>query len=199
MITFLKHLSVLSCLILLSACTTLMPSSQPAPTNAAHQQQLQKLDPWSLQGRVAINDGHSGSNANFTWQQQQQNFDIALSGPLGMGHVTVSGTPSTATLKTGQGLQHAATPELLLQQQLGWNLPVTPLIYWIRGMPTPHFPAKYTLDQRHRLAQLSQAGWQINYLNYMAVNGIELPAKIQLVHTSLQVRIIIYDWHITHA
>lgn len=191
-----KYYSVWLLGLLLTACTSLQHSNQPTVPYSIHQQQLDQLTQWEVFGHVAIKQADTGTNANFSWKQHQQTFAIQLTGPFGAGHVDVWGAPDVAALQTAnQELHRAASPEQLLQQQLGWHLPVTPMVYWIRGMPAPHYPVKYNLDAKQHLVSLEQAGWTIKYLSYMNKRGIDVPQKIQFTNGPLQIRLAIYDWH----
>ena len=49
-------------------------------------------------------------------------------------------------------------------------------------------------DAYHHLVSLTQQGWNISYVNYTAVNGIDLPSKIILEHSALRVVIVITAW-----
>ena len=58
----------------------------------------------------------------FTWVQQQEEFDIELTGILGAGKTQISGTPGQVTLNSAKtGLIKAATAEELLQRATGWQ------------------------------------------------------------------------------
>jgi outer membrane lipoprotein LolB len=92
-----------------------------------------------------------------------------------------------------QGRYEATSPEALLEEQLGWKLPVSHLAWWVRGLPAPDSKS-LTLDGDSRLASLEQDGWQVEYLSYTEQNGYWLPERIKLHGTDLDVTLVIKDW-----
>ena len=91
----------------------------------------------------------------------------------------------------------ARDADALLQQVAGWQLPVTGLRYWIRGLPAPAAAkAQARRDESGRLSQLTQSGWTIKYNRYQLVNGISLPGKLQLLHDGISVRIVVDKWEL---
>ena len=93
-----------------------------------------------------------------------------------------------------QGRYQAESPEQLLRDQLGLNLPVSHLLWWIRGLPSPDSKSRLNLDGQSHLAQLSQDGWDVEYLSYAEQNGFWLPERIKLNGFDLQVTLVIKDW-----
>jgi outer membrane lipoprotein LolB len=187
----------------LSSCATVSsppPVAVPqleAPSWGNRVQTLSNLQEWDLNALIAIraNTTRQAGSANLKWKQSQQRYDILLFGPLGAGAMKLAGTPGQVSLETADGKQFsAATPEALLRQQSGWNLPVSSLLYWIRGLPVPKLPAQKSFDAEHRLRQLSQQGWTIEYLRYQSIGKIDLPDKILLGNAEVNVKIIIKNW-----
>lgn len=162
------------------------------------QTQLTSLQSWHTQGSIAIHSVNKGWNASFNWQQQDaQNYNLALFGPLGINRTVLSGSPQGVVLQTAKGAVSANSAETLLQQQIGWYLPVSNLYYWIRGLPSPHAKTQhYSYDMNRHLAQLTQDGWHIIYLRYLSIDGIDLPDRMLISNPSMQVRIVISRWEI---
>ena len=165
---------------------------------AERQQALVKIEQFHIAGAVAIKTPQQAQTANVNWQQQQQTFAIALYGPLGAGRVTLSGAPGHTQLLASGKTYRAKTPEALMQQVLGWHLPISHLDYWIRGLPAPHSPAQLHFDEFNHLIQLQQDGWQIDYQRYTAVEQYDLPSKLQMTYDGklghLSVRMVISQW-----
>jgi len=129
------------------------------------------------------------------WLQRQDYFDIRLSGPLGRGATRLTGRPDAVTLEiAGQGHYQADSPEALVERQLGWQLPVSNLLWWVRGLPAPDSRSRLSLDGASRLARLEQDGWQVDYLAYRDEDGYALPERIRLEGRDLQVTLVIKDW-----
>lgn len=165
-------------------------------TRAQRQAQLLAIRSWNAQGNIAVHTDQKGWNASFNWQQQNNNYTLALFGPLGSNRVTLEGNPQQVTLQTSNQAYSAATPEALVQQRLGWEIPVTNLYYWLRGVAAPNSRARQSYDPNNHLVQLYQQDWHIVYLRYLAVNGIDLPSRILLTNPRMQANIIITSWDI---
>ena len=192
-----KKLSILMICALLSSCATLPAKKGALNTSmswSARQQQLKTVKQWHLTGAIAIKTPGHGQSASLAWQQAKNNYKINVFGPLGAGRVTLSGMPNRVTLQANGKHYEAATPEALMQKVLGWHLPISNLIYWVRGLPATNAAAKEHFDAYHHLSALQQQGWQVQYLRYTNVDGIDLPSSIMLKQGELTVKIIISNW-----
>lgn len=160
-----------------------------------HKQQLSALDGWQINGKVGIRAPKDSGSATLFWLQRQDYYDIRLSGPLGRGAARLTGRPGNVSLEVAsQGRYEATTPEQLLGEQLGWSLPVSHLVWWVRGLPAPDSKSRVTLNADSRLASLEQDGWQIEYLSYIEQNGFWLPERVKLHGTDLDVTLVVKDW-----
>lgn len=193
-------------LVLLTACVSnTISSSSPAPVSwEAHQQKLSQLTNWQMRGRFSLKNSKTTSapaqtqtqafSANLFWRQMDQGYDVELFGPVGLGAVKLLGEPGKIELSDSQGNHYQSTsPEALMQQQLGWFLPVSELYYWIRGLPAPGEISSKKLDSAHRLLVLEQSGWKINYQSYQYISNLWLPKKILLQSEILKVTLVIND------
>ena len=81
-----------------------------------------------------------------------------------------------------------------MESQLGWQLPVSNLLWWIRGLPAPDSRSRVSLDGNGRLATLQQDDWHVEYLGYAEENGLTLPSRIKLEGRDLQITLVIKDW-----
>ena len=170
---------VLCCVFLLSSCSNL-PQQAPLTTPwPERQQQLSALIDWQFRGHVVFKMPERKFSANVYWQQTADAYQVMLFGPLGFNAVNLDGDSSVAHLKDSHGHVYTAeNPELLMQQQLGWSLPISSLYYWVRGLPAPGLITQVLYDEFHRIDILEQQGWQIHYLAYRRVQGLELPQDI---------------------
>lgn len=195
-------------IILLSGCSTLNQSSQNSfndfgnplgnhyLTRSQRYSQLSTMNSWTARGSIAIHSQQKGWNASFNWQQQPHGYNISLFGPLGMNRVLLSGNAQQVTLQTANRTVSAYTPEQLLQRELGWSIPVSDLVYWLRGVPGPDSRSRQSYDMNNHLAHLTQEGWSIIYLRYISVNGVDLPNRLLLNNGPLQIRIVISQWDV---
>jgi outer membrane lipoprotein LolB len=195
-----RPLIVFSLIALLAGCSSLtsreaLEGQGDSARWQAHKQQVGSLDAWQISGKVGIRAPKDSGSGTLFGLQRQDYYDIRLSGPLGRGAARLTGRPGAILLEVAnQGRYKAASPEALLQQQLGLNLPVSHLLWWIRGLPSPNSKSRLTLDSASRLAQLRQDGWEVDYLSYAEQNGFWLPERLKLNGHDLQVTLVIKDW-----
>ena len=196
----LRHLIAIGCLALLSGCAgltsheTLSGQGDPAQWQA-HTAQASQLNGWQISGKVGIRSPRESGSATLFWLQRQDYFDIRLAGPMGRGAARLTGRPGAVSLDAAnQGQFQAESAEALLQQQLGWSLPVAHLFWWIRGLPAEDSKSRLTLDSESRLAKLEQDDWQVEYLSYVEQNGYWLPERMKLHGANLDITLVIKDW-----
>jgi outer membrane lipoprotein LolB len=144
-------LAIILC-VLLSACTT----TQLKPAAPGETQ---------LQGLFGIVTPQTHESGHFVWEQNnQQQFSLELYGPLGLGATSLIEQNGVVILETVQGKKYTATsPELLLQNNLGWSMPIQGMTYWLFGVPVPTIPFVAQYDALNRIVHLLQSGWTIDY------------------------------------
>ena len=196
----LRHLIAFGLIALLAGCAgfgareSVEGHGSPALWSE-HKQQLTQLDGWQINGKVGIRAPKDSGSATLFWLQRQDYYDIRLSGPLGRGAARLTGRPGKVSLEVAnQGRYEAPSPDALLEEQLGWKLPVANLAWWVRGLPAPDSKSRLTLDGDSRLANLEQDGWQVEYTTYTEQNGYWLPERIKLHGTDLDVTLVIKAW-----
>jgi len=186
-------------LVLAGGCATRPPVLAPEaePAWLEHRAALEALRDWQVQGRVALRTEDEGWSASFDWQQRGENYRIRLRGPFGQGAVELRGGQHGVWLKRAdQPPVFALNPEALLQQQTGWQLPVTGLVAWLRGLPVSDGDPVIQWDTEGRLLHIGQNGWSINYQVYLEKGDLSLPKKLRLTRDSIQVRLVVDDWQI---
>ncbi len=197
---FLRHLITFSLIALLAGCAGFgskeAVQGQGSPQLwKEHKAQLSTLDGWQINGKVGIRAPKDSGSGTLFWLQRQDYYDIRLSGPLGRGAARLTGRPGQVTLEVAnQGRFEAPTPETLLAEQLGWELPVSHLVWWVRGLPAPDSKSRLTLDGNSRLASLEQDGWQVEYTSYTEQNGYWLPERIKMHGQDLDVTVVLKEW-----
>ena len=145
-----------SSILLLTGCQHL---SQPNKVIASPQ--VQDENNFSLQGKIGVRTPQQSGSAFFTWLQQQDNFDIELSGILGVGKTQIQGKPGEVTLNSSKtGLISAASPEELLERATGWQAPITHLVNWVQAKPAT-VQAQIQRDSAKRAVQIIEDGWSV--------------------------------------
>lgn len=189
---------IVAALLFLSACQT----TPTIPEHLGQQQQaLARIPTWQAEGKIAINMEGQRQNASFNWQQQHDNYVIHLFGPFGQGATWLRRTSRGVTLENAEiGTRRAPDAERLMEETLGWQVPVTNLQYWIRGLtaPTPA-PTMEEADERDLLSRLEQEGWQVTYHRYEVQEGWVLPAKLTAERDGIKVTIVVKRWQLAQA
>lgn len=196
---FVKYLLPLLLLTLLAGCATLpklpRPSTEYTITKAERYQQLSQIISWTIRGGIAIRYAEQSNIASLIWQQQLNIYNISLFGPFNLGAVRISNITGIVALTRANGKTYSAlTPETLMQQQLGWQVPISNLYYWVRGIANPNTSAQVKYDSANRAIEINQQGWTIQYLEFVSVKGVDLPQKIIMTSNNLQVRMVIKQW-----
>ena len=195
-----RNLLISTFALLLAGCAGLGPQeSVEGPGNAedwkAHKAHISEIDGWQISGKIGIQAPQDSGSGTLFWLQRQGYFDIRLSGPLGRGATRLTGRPDAVALEVaGQGRFEAESPEALVESQLGWQLPVSHLLYWVRGLPAPDSRSRIALDPNGRLASLQQDGWDVQYLGYTEEDGYPLPNRIKLAGRDLKITLVVKDW-----
>ena len=180
----------------LFGCAQAPVTRPPEPTWESRNKELAALRSWDLQGRIALRAGDSSGSGSLHWSQRDGEYHIRLIAPFSAGVYELSGGNGRVSLRTpGQDVLQARDAQTLMQQVLGWHLPVTGLSYWVRGLPAPAPQADgLTLDGRNRLRALTQDGWSVTYKDYAATAGPALPSRLELRAGELRVRLSIRQW-----
>src|SRR5690606_34827462 len=102
-------------------------------------------------------------------------------------------------VQEGEEPLHASTPEDLIREQLGYDLPVANLNYWIKGIPAPGIPAQPEFNANNQLSVLQQSGWQIEYLGYTQYAVEALPTTIRMQKPPLRLDFVRLNWTLPGA
>lgn len=184
--------SILALIFLLSSCAK-PPKATPLTWSwSQRQSQLSALTAWQFRGHVIFKMPEHKISANVYWQQAPQSYQVMLFGPLGFSAVNLYGGMGQVSLKDSKGHVYTAeNPEALMQQQLGWSLPISSLYYWVRGLPAPGPVTRVQYDAFHRIEVLEQQGWSIHFIAYQRTQLLELPKEIIFTQTKFYMHLTI--------
>lgn len=181
----------LASVLLLSACAS-SPESRLDLYRAADMQVLQQQKLWYLEGRLALADEKDSISASVTWRHGPGGDDIELTGPLSQGRLVISVVADTVTVDDGSGRQQfRGAPEDVLAEQLGVELPVSALRYWVLGVAEPE---SQFVEQSDGFVQ---AGWRVSYKEVMPVRKVFLPRKISAVKGKARIKLIVDQWDLS--
>lgn len=188
---------LMASLLLLAGCATVPSSYTPQQSNWSQREaQLQQFLDWQLEGRIAISTEDDSWSGSLQWQQLNQLYDIRFSGPFGQGAMSLTGDPERVVLSTSEGeIIGYQGPEQLMFDQLGWQVPISHLQYWVVGRPHPLDSAEQIeFDEFGRIKALQQSDWRVDYRRYRHYQNLELPDKIFIENHRLSVRLVINNW-----
>ncbi|TAN73356.1 MAG: outer membrane lipoprotein LolB [Gallionella sp.] len=183
------RLLVLVWLGLLGGCASLQPAPAPA-ARPAHSGSA----PFALNGRIAVKYDGAHHSAGLRWTHRAQSDEILLLAPLGQTAARVYSDARSATLDDGDKHYRADDAESLMQQALGWYLPVDGLRHWVLGLAAAESPAKIERGDNGQITVLHQNGWEVRYLRYADSRPDSMPTRLQLSREDLQVQLLIDEW-----
>lgn len=189
--------AITALVLLLTACAT--SPRLPVDSDAGwrrQQQQLGALTVWQLAGRMSVQLKSDGWSASLYWWQDHDKYRLRIVAPLGRGTVEIAGDRETVSLHTSDNRVFTDDDiDALMRENLGWEVPVDALVYWIRGLPAPGKSAEdLQLDESGRLIAVAQSGWDIRYERYTRTEGYEVPVRMILQREQLRLRLNINRW-----
>ena len=190
----LRNAGLATLALLLGGCANLMKSTDDSDAAWEQRQQvLEQIDRFTLNARVA-SGGVFGIKGNLIWNQRPDDFDMAVSGPFGIGAVSLSGTPQEVTVRSKSGTSVTPDPEAYLKDRLGWTFPVEGLRYWVLGLPSPFTDAEIEVDPAGRLIGLWQDEWALEFTEYQQAGRLELPRKFLAENPEVKIKVVIDEW-----
>lgn len=188
-------------LLALSACATAPSPPLNTPESLQlwqdRERTLAHVTHWRSEGRLALSNGGDGLNADYTWAQFGDVYNIALRGPFGAGAVTILGSPwGVAVRHSDAELLLGYDAQSLLHQHFGWTLPVDAVEHWVVGRPDPATTYEIDVDPSGRVVRLRQAEWTVEFKSYVAVGDLELPSKVFARNRNLGLRMVVDRWTI---
>ena len=183
--------------VAVAACTPAREAAR-GPLDVAA---LAALEAWESRGRVAINAGGRGVQANFLWRQDGPRARVRLSGPWGVGaeEVLIEG-PDAMLWIDGAWVpmcaSQAAPDEISL---LCAGAPLHSLPFWLRGLPDPARSHQEKRSPENGAREFFQAGWRVE-VNALARTGpLTVPRRIFISGPGATLRVAITDWALAAA
>lgn len=195
-----KRLTVLLVLgVALSGCATPPRPAPPKQALSAWLNQPWQLEKWQVRGRIAVKIAERGYSGGLRWEQDGDEFDLSLQGPLGRQAFRLAGHPERVRVTDEAGAESVTEdPEQLMREEFGWSVPLDALPYWVRGLPAPELAVKsIERDAAGLLRACEQAGWQLRIETFSDVSGLSLPRRIDLVRGAVRVRLVLREWQLT--
>jgi len=190
--------------LLLGACST---PQLPITAKSHHlasklQQQNRGLTSWDMVASTAFSNTDSSYSLTAFWQQNEDEYSIRFDAPFNTGVLHIKGRSGFSELildnkKTIQGI----SPEQLISEATTFNIPVTGLTQWIRGIP--HQETQYVINIKANgdTKTIEQDGWIIRYDDWDRVDinthTYRLPNTLRLKQGDINIKISPSQWVLT--
>lgn len=149
---------------------------------------------WDISGKIGITTPNESVAGFIQWQQDGNDFDIFVSGPLSVGSTHIQGNAASISLTREGKTVEGINPQQLIYDELGWFFPIENLAFWLKGKAAPYSPAKKHFTDNKRLRSLQQDTWQVEYLRYDDYH--QLPQRIRISQGQWKFLIVIKHWNV---
>lgn len=159
---------------------------------------IEAVDAWRLSARLGLSAEEQHWSAQLHWRFRDGRHVLDLSGPMGQGggRLTLDGArPALLETRAGERLR-AEDPDALVARLTGREMPVSGMIYWVRGLPQPDVAHDIELDSEGRPVRIAQAGWTVEYVDYEEVDGVQLPSRINMWRDGVELRARLGGWRL---
>lgn len=193
-----RWLGLVIAVLLLNACTAINTKQGEVADKAAYQtraEQISAIKNWSLSGRLSLDDGEDGGSGKLQWRVDPMSSSLDFFAAMGRGAWYLESSDAGATMRDAKGVHFAPDVESLVQQQLGWPVPVAALQWWARGLVAPGTVLASEIDAQGLLVSLQQFGWVISISRYDEFDGHLLPVRLDATHNNYRVKMAISQWH----
>jgi outer membrane lipoprotein LolB len=196
MLKNLKSLLAASLIVLfISACETIPVKQETTvwddPRWQKHYKQLKTFEQYYLKGRIGITHPDDSFSSNFLWRQQEPNmFTFRMYGAFGQTYMILKVSPNLSTLDTGDD-EHFEGYDArnLLYSVSGWDIPVTLMQDWIKGLPTGIKRSNLLINADGTLQQIKYLDYTVDYIRYEDAElergdktfTLKMPDKIRIV------------------
>lgn len=167
----------------LSGCASWYDTQVAQP--AEYHQPLQVDENYNISGRFSIVTPQKDYYGNFNWQRESGDDHLAFMSPLGNTVAQIVVESGIATLNNGSQVYSGHNLDQMMQEQLGFSLPVNYLHYWLQGVPLPQYQVQNRLN-----SGFGQLNWKIEYLSWQDRNH---PKIVQVSNDNLRIKLII-EW-----
>jgi len=152
---------------------------------------------WNLRARAVVRRPGESYHVGLRWKQGPEQFLMLLEAPFGQGVFRIDGgADSGYRLRLPDGQQFVnSTPEALLEDVFGWSMPISGMVYCIRGLPQPGSEYRDRTDGSGYARSIRQDRWEIDYKAYFEdQDAPRLPRKIDLARDDLTIKLVIERW-----
>lgn len=149
---------------------------------------------WQFNGRIAVSAGGRGGSGRIDWQQWGEDLAIQVSAPVTRRSWRLSRVDGVTRL-TGldAGPVQGGDAAELLRDSVGWEVPMTQMVDWVRGLRAPG-RAQVSFGPDLLPEIIEQDGWSVQYRNWGLFAGRPVPTKLFAKRGDASVRLVIDRW-----
>ena len=186
-------------LALLAGCRTAPPAVIVGPGAEApwpeQRAGLEKLDRYSLVGRVAVAASGQGFSANLRYAQKPRAANLSLDGPLGIGGLRVDMQGEDIHIATSRGEKiEGAEARAELERRLGFALPLHELRWWLLGIPAPGEVAVNSDASSGEIRDFTQNGWRVSINTRAPGLGFAMPQRLTAEREGARLKLLVERW-----
>lgn len=149
---------------------------------------------WSVSGRVALRDGERGGSLSFEWQASGELHRIHLRTVTGGRQWILLFGPGYAELEGSEvGRIVGPDPDELVEEAVGWPIPVRALSDWIRGLARPG-EARVEFAADGTIRRVEQHSWELVYQRFSEIDGQLMPTRLEAESPPYRVRMVMRSW-----
>jgi len=150
---------------------------------------------WALVGKISLDDGDQGGSGRLQWDVKPGHSELDFHGALGRGAWHLQIGPEGVLLKMADGTeQTAAGVSELIQDHMGWPVPLEALQWWVRGLAAPGVVENEQLGTDGLLISLRQFGWNVEFNRYDSFGDVALPIRLNATRDNYRVKLAISRW-----
>lgn len=176
------------------------PAADPQKALSAYQaraERLSDLEGWRLRGRVTVESGRESGQVRVRWSRTGNRGRLGIRNPFGQTLMVLTHGPGELRLRDREGRTfHANQARAVLRERLGAWVPVKRFSSWALGLSSPPEQAPPDLDRRGLPVRLDLGGWSVTYGAYRRVEGVWLPATMEIRGQGTRLRIRVDDWRL---
>ncbi len=161
----------------------------------ARQLELAAVEEWNMRARAVLRFDEEAYQVGFSWRREADRFALLFEAPFGQGVIRIERHPAgdySLRLPDGRVFRNDSA-DALMDQMLGWSIPIGGLEYWIRSLPRPDGDYTRRIGDSGSTRSLRQDRWVIDYLDYFEIDP-ELPRRINLARDGVALRLVVEHW-----
>ena len=182
----------------LNACTSVSVKDPDFVNKEIYEDRTSQLNAtgvWGLVGKISLDDGDDGGSGRLQWSVEPGHSELDFHGAMGRGAWHLQIGQDGVLLKMADGTEQAADDvNDLIQDRMGWPIPLDALQWWVRGLVAPGVIENETYGSEGLLTSLRQFGWDVDFKRYASVDGVELPVRLNATNDNYRVKLAISRW-----